>query len=74
MPTAKPTGKIRYVGTADVREITANDFKRVGVEAGKTVRWNAENGKVVDRADLDFLSAEDFDRIIGQDAGFKVED
>jgi hypothetical protein len=69
-------GKVRYVGTADVREISAADFRRAGVEGDsiKGVRWDAKNGKAVDREDLAFLSDEDFNRIIKGDSSFKVEE
>lgn len=76
-PTRQPTGgAVRYVGTADVREISAAQFKAAGVtgEGVKGVRWNRANNFTVKREDLEFLSEEDFNRIIKGDAGFKVQD
>ena len=48
--TAKPT-HVKYVGTADVREINAAAWKNVGAE-DKLVRWDSSNKHTVPVADL----------------------
>ncbi len=75
MPTAKQsTGVVRYTGTADIREISAAQFKQAGVEGGKLVRWERTKGHKIPRAELDFLAEDDFQRIILDDGNFTVED
>lgn len=77
-PASKPSrgSRIKYVGTADTREITAAQFRRAGVEHASptTVLWNAANGHSVKSEDLSFLSDDEFERIIAGDANFKVEE
>lgn len=43
---------VRYVGSADAREIDALSFKRADVEDQKKVVWNSDNGHEVSAADL----------------------
>lgn len=77
MPETAPKvnrGKsVRYTGTADVREISAAQFKGAGVEGAATVRWDRSNGHTVKSTDLAFLDDEQFTRIISDDTGLKVE-
>lgn len=47
------SGKVvKYVGTADVREINSHSWKGVGVEDQDMVRWNKANKWTVSVADL----------------------
>lgn len=40
---------IKYFGTADVRQITAEEWKAEGVDDMETVVWHAGNGYMVPR-------------------------
>ena len=69
----KPKTKkvVKYVGTADVREIDAASWKNVGAEDQKKVVWNKENRHQVDVSDL---SAPALKYVENDDEGFVVEE
>jgi hypothetical protein len=46
---------VRYVGQADVRELNAADFKRVGVEGGKKLSFRRNEPVEVDDSLLESL-------------------
>lgn len=48
-------GYAKYVGQADVRELSAADFKRVGVEGGKKLTFRRNEPVEVDDALLESL-------------------
>lgn len=66
------SGKVvKYIGTADVREINANSWKAAGIEDQEMVRWNSENGWTVPVADL---SKDAVAYLDNDDDGFVVTD
>lgn len=66
---------VKYVGTADVRMITAKDFKAAGVESEDVgvVVWSADNNWVVAREELAFLDSDQFKRLILEDPYLRVD-
>jgi hypothetical protein len=65
---AKEEAVVEYVGTADVRKISAADWKKAGVEDHKQVSWDADNGHKVPVSDLSKEALE----VLKSDTGFKV--
>lgn len=72
MAKAAAAGKVvKYVGTADVREIDAAAWRNAGVEEQTKVVWSAANGWQVDAADLNEAALNYCDT---GDSGFVVTD
>lgn len=66
---------VEYIGPADYRVITEEDWQKAGVDAeaeAVQVIWSVDNENKVKRSDLEFLSDEQFDRIIRADKGFRI--
>lgn len=61
---------VKYVGTADIREITAAQWKGAGVENQKGSEWNVANGHELPASDFNSDAMRYFER----DSGFKVQD
>lgn len=68
----KRTVKWRHNFPFEAREITKAQWKRAGVDNGRDVRWDSSNDWTVDGSALDFLSTEQFDKIIKGDNDFTV--
>lgn len=43
--------KVRYIGTSNIREITAADWKSIGVEGQKKVTWDRDKKEAHDISD-----------------------
>jgi hypothetical protein len=70
-PAKLASGKVvKYIGTADVREIDSAAWKNVGVEQGKVV-WDSRNKHSVPVADL---SKDALAYLENDDDGFVVVD
>jgi hypothetical protein len=66
------SGKVvKYVGTADVREIDANAWRNVGVEDQGKLVWDAKNKHTIPVADISKGALQYLDET---DAGFVVTD
>lgn len=61
---------IKYVGTADAREISKKDWKQAGIDHN-TVRWDRSNGFTVLSADITNKEAM---AVIEADDGLVVKD
>ena len=61
-PTAEKATRVKYTGTADVREITAAQWKAAGVEDQKMVRWSLENNFSVPIGDFSAQALEVLER------------
>lgn len=68
---AEPKTKkvVKYVGSADVRVITDEQWLGAGVTEQKTVEWNRANGHEVNASDL---NADALRYVDERDDGFKV--
>ena len=67
--TKTKTKVVKYVGTADVREIDANAWKSIGVEDQHKVVWDRKNRWRVPVADLSDNAVRYLDE---DDSGFVV--
>ncbi len=67
---------VRYIGIADRREISVNDWRRAGIETDepRAVVWDGRNQLTIDKEDLDFLTEDEFNRFIRNDGKFVVLD
>lgn len=65
---AKEEAVVEYVGTADVRQISAADWTKAGVQDQTKVVWDASNKHKVPVSDLSKEALE----ILKADSGFKV--
>lgn len=50
-PKKAPT-VIKYIGTADVKRLTAENLRAMNVEAETDLRWDRQNSHTVDVADV----------------------
>jgi len=70
-PKAVASGKVvKYVGTADVRRISAADWRKADVEDQNQVEWSKDNKFTVPVADL----SDNAMQIIEKDSGFVITD
>jgi|GEM_PF-6601724 len=65
--TARKTEVIKYVGTANVREIMGKDWSKIDVEDQGVVRWSKDNKWTVPVADLKPGAVKYLDQV---DSGF----
>lgn len=56
------------------REMNPADWHSIGVENGKTVRWDARNNWTVPLSDMDFLSSSQVDGLLQADPAFSLVD
>mgnify|MGYP001009324035 CR=1 FL=1 len=67
---AKTQKAIKYVGTADVREITKAQWANIGVDDQDKTVWDATNGFTILEKDLSKKALAYFEK----DSGFKQVD
>jgi hypothetical protein len=67
-PTAKPSGTVKYIGSADVRSISEAEWAQVGVEGQADVVWDRSNDFTVKASELSAPALE----VVKRDAGFQV--
>lgn len=68
VPGDAEEGKVKYVGPASTRRISASDWEAVGVVGAKDVVWNFANDFVVSK---DKFTEEQLE-ILRRDSGFKI--
>lgn len=69
-----PVEVVRYNGFSfEQRGFTSADLAAIGYPDQEDIWWSQENGHSVPRSRLDFLSPEDFDRLVTRDPKFTVE-
>lgn len=56
----------------EIRTITEADWKKAGIEEGRTVHWHKGNKFMVPVEDLDFLTEEQFEVYIAGDGRFEI--
>lgn len=59
---------VKYVGLSHIRQITAQDWRQVGITAD-TVQWSARNGFAVP---IDFFTDDQVKKVIEPDPGFVI--
>lgn len=69
MATTKTTKYVRYIGTADIREITARQWSGVGAKDQAKTVWNVRNGWKLPLSDFND-NALDYFKL---DSGFVVD-
>lgn len=67
----EPRTYVKYIGTADIREITVADLRKAGLEeAEEGLRWDRSNRFRIPKEDvLEVIGEESYLAIIDQDAG-----
>lgn len=67
-PSAAEEAVVRYVGSSDVREITAAQWKKAGVEDQKKVVWDKSNRHAVPSSEF----SKEALAVLRADSGFKL--
>jgi hypothetical protein len=67
---AKPDPVVEYTGTSDVREITAAQWAKAGIEGQNLTRWHAENNFKLPVGELSKEALE----LLAKDSEFKFPD
>jgi hypothetical protein len=68
-------GTVRYVRGRHftAREFSTSDWKRAGVEGGKSVSMNPGNNHTIPASEFDFLTDEQFEKFVMGDEGLKYD-
>lgn len=68
VPGEAEEGKVKYVGPASTRRVTASDWEAVGIVGAKDATWNFANEFVVPTSKF----SEEQLEVLRRDPGFKI--